>query len=130
MRGDQRRVNIERQPLGRTIKLPEPLAGASVRDTEGVQQPWGGCDPVDHPKRCGVRRHRSEQRVLLSDRTELRDALAAVDQHHREIADHAARIMTATPLLDRSQPQRQRLREPQLVSHLRNQRRAGVRQSR
>ena len=44
-----------------------------------------------------------EQRVLLPDRAEVRDALAAVGEHHREIADHPARIMTTTPLLDRRQ---------------------------
>ena len=54
-------------------------------------------------------------------------ALTSVGQHHREIADHPARVMTATPLLDRSQPQRQRLREPDLVSDLRDERGARVR---
>ena len=41
--------------------------------------------------------------VLLTDRTEVGDALTAVDQHHREITDHPARVMTTTPLLDRAQ---------------------------
>jgi hypothetical protein len=127
MRRDQRRVNIERQPLRSTVQFPEPLAGADVRDTDRFQQPWRGRDPVDHPKRGRVRRDRPEQRLLLTDRAEVRDTFAAVGEHHREIADHPARVMTATPLLDRRQPQRQRLREPDLVRHLRDQRGARVR---
>ncbi len=127
MRCDQRRVNIERQPLRRTTQLPEPLPGACVRDTEGVQQPWLRHNPVDHPKRRGVRRHRPEQRVLLTNRTEIGYALAAIDQHHREITDHPARIMTTTPLLQASQPPRKRHREPHLLSDLRDERGARVR---
>src|SRR5450755_875667 len=127
MRGDQRRVNVERQPLRRTMQLPEPAPGARVRDPDRVQQSRRGRDPVDDPKRRRVRRHRSEQHVLLSDRAEVRDALAAVDQHHRQIADHPARVMTTTPPFDRSQPRRQRRGEPHLVSDLRDERAARVR---
>jgi hypothetical protein len=57
-----------------------------MRDTDRVQQPWRRSDPVDHSKRRRVRRHSPEQRVLLTDHTEVRDALAAIDEHHREIA--------------------------------------------
>ena len=127
MRSDQRRVNIERQPLRRTIKLPEPSPRPRVRLPDRVQQPWRGRDPVDHPKRRRVRRHRPEQHVLLTDRTEVRHALATIGHHHHEIANHPARVMTATPLLDRSQPQRQRLREPHLVSDLGHERAARMR---
>jgi hypothetical protein len=109
------------------MQLPEPGAGAGMRDTDGGQQPWRGRDPVDHPKRRRVRRHLPEQHVLLTNGTEVRHALAAVGQHHREIADYPARVMPATPLLDRCQPQRQRPRESDLVSNLRDQRRARVR---
>ena len=34
MRGDQRRVNVERQPLRRTMQLPEPRPRLRVRDTQ------------------------------------------------------------------------------------------------
>ena len=126
MRRDQRRIDIERQPLRRTMQLPEPRPRPGVRDPEGVQQPRLRRDPVNHPERRRVRRHGPEQRQLLTDRAEIRDALAAVDEHHREIADHPARVMTATPLLDRPQPPRQHLREPQVVSDLRDERGARV----
>jgi hypothetical protein len=59
---------------------------------------------------------------MITHRAEVRDALAAVGQHHRQIADHPAGIMSTTPLLDSRQSQRQRLREPELVGHLGEQR--------
>jgi hypothetical protein len=93
-----------------------------VSQADRARQPRLRRDPVDHPKRCGVRRDRPEQRVLLTDRAQIGDALDAIDEHHREIADHPARVMTAASLLDRTQPQRQRLREPNLVSDLRDER--------
>jgi hypothetical protein len=127
MRGDQRRVDIQCQSLGRATQLPEPLARAGERDPDRLQQPWRRRDPVDHPKRCRVRRHLTEQRVLLTNRTEIRHALAAINEHHREIADHPARVMTATPTLDRGQPPRERPRESHLLRDLRNQRTARVR---
>ena len=54
-------------------------------------------------------------------------SLPAIGQHHRQIPDHDSRIMTTTPLLHRSQPQRQRLCEPHLLSDPRDQRGPRVR---
>jgi hypothetical protein len=127
MSGDQRRVHVERQALGCAIKLPEPCPGAGMRYADRVQHAWCGRDPVDDPERRRVRRHLPEQRILLTDRTQIRDALAAVDQHHRQVPDHPARVMTTTPLLDPRKPPRQRAREPHHLSDVRDQRRAGVR---
>ena len=108
------------------MQLPEPRLRTGVSPAQGVQQP-GRRDPIDHPKRGRVRRHRPEQRVLLANRAEVSDALAAIDQHHRQIADHSARVMTATPLLDHGQTGRQPLREPHFVSDLRDLGGPGVR---
>jgi hypothetical protein len=66
-------------------------------------------------RRLGARIFLAQRRVgLLSYPGQFRDALAAIDEHHREIADHAARVMTTTPLLDRTQPQRQHFVSPTL----------------
>jgi hypothetical protein len=127
MRGDQRRIDVERQPLGRVVQLPEPLPRSRVRHTQRLQQRRVARDSLDHPKRGRVRRDRPEQRLPITHRAEIRDALAAVGEHHRQIADHAARVMPATALLDRGQPQRQRLREPEPVGHPSQQRTARVR---
>ena len=121
MGADQRRVQIERQPLRRAVQLPEPLTPAGMSRTQPIQQPLG-CDPVDRPKGCRVRRHLPEQRLLVAHRTEIRDALAAVSEHHRQIPNHPTRIMTTTALLEPPEPHRQRPREPQLVGHLNEQR--------
>jgi hypothetical protein len=77
-----------------------------MRQAQRVKQLALGRDAVDHPKRGRIRRHRPKQRVLLAHRPEIGHALTAVGEHHREIADHPARIMPATPLLEPSQPQR------------------------
>jgi hypothetical protein len=46
MRGDQRRVHVDRQPLRRTIKLPEPRPRPATRVPDSVQQPRRGGDPL------------------------------------------------------------------------------------
>jgi hypothetical protein len=53
--------------------------------------------------------------------------LAAVNEHHREIAEHPTRIMTTTALLAPGQPHRQRPRQTELVGHLGDQRAARMR---
>ena len=65
--------------------------------------------------------------MLLADRSEVSDALAAVGEHHRQITDHPARIMTTTPLLEHRQSARQRTLEPDRVRDLGKQRAAGMR---
>ena len=64
---------------------------------------------------------------VAQHRTEVRHALPTIDQHHREIAEHPARIMTPLPLLDRSQTLRQPPREPHLLGDLRDERAARMR---
>jgi hypothetical protein len=39
-----------------------------------------------------------EQRLLITDRAQVRQAVAAVGEHHREIADHPTRIMSLAAL--------------------------------
>ena len=115
VRGDQGGIDVDREGLRPAGKLPEPRSGARVRIADRVQQARHRRDPVDHPE-CGrVKRHRPKQRLLLTNPAEIRDALAAVREHHGEIADHPARIMTTPPLLDPRQPHRQRAGEPDLV---------------
>jgi hypothetical protein len=127
MAGDQRRVDVDRELLRRAVQLPEPLARPGVRRAQRVHKRGVRRDPVDHPKRRGVRRDCAEQRLLVAHGTEIGNALTAVGEHHRQIADHAARIMATTPLLDRDKAQRQRPRGPQPVGDARQQRGARVR---
>jgi hypothetical protein len=108
--------------VNRAVKLPEPRACPRVRRPNSLQQPRRRRDPVDHPKRGRARRNRPEQHVLISLRAEIGHTLAAIGEHHRHVPDHPARVMTATPLLDPSQPQRQRAGQPELVRDLPQQR--------
>jgi hypothetical protein len=84
-------------------------------------------DPVNYPERGRVRSDRAEQRLLLANRTQVRDTLAAISEHHSKVADHPARIMTTPPLLQSRQPQGQPPRQPKLVSNTRDQRATRVR---
>jgi hypothetical protein len=119
MRRDQCRVDVDRQPLRHTTALPEPLASSGVRRAQGVQQARRGCDPVDDAERGRPGRHRPEQRVLVADRAEIGHTLPAIGEHHREIANHATRIMTTPTRLQHRKPQRERARQPHLVGDAR-----------
>jgi hypothetical protein len=127
VRGDQRRVDIDRQGFRCPVQIPEPRPCAGVRRAHRVQRARRRRDPVDHPERGRVRRDLTEQGVLIADRAQVRDTLTTVGEHHREIAEHPARIMATTPLLARCQPRRQRTCQPDLVRDLPEQRSPRVR---
>jgi hypothetical protein len=57
---------------------------------ERVEHPRLARDPIDRPKRRGVRGYLAGQRSLLADRGQIRDALAAVGEHHRKITGSPA----------------------------------------
>jgi hypothetical protein len=86
VRGGQGRVNIDRQPVRRAVQFSEPLARPRMGATKLAQQLLAG-DLVDHPERRRIRGDRPEQRLLVTNGTEIRHALAAVGKHHRQIAD-------------------------------------------
>ncbi len=53
-----------------------------------------GCPAIRsiRPRGRGVGGQKAEQRRLLADRAEVRERLAAVGEHYRQVADDAARI--------------------------------------
>jgi hypothetical protein len=83
-------------------------------------------DPVDQPKRRRVRRDRPEQRLVITHRPQVRQTIAAVGEHHREIPNHLARVMPSTALTDAQQRIRESARETNPVSDLAKQRNARV----
>jgi hypothetical protein len=127
MTAHQGRVDLDRDPLGRPRQLPDMLARTGMRIGERVKQPRRRRDPVHNAKRGRVRRDRPEQRVLVTQRADVGEAVSAVGEHHREIADHAAGIVPGPARLQALQAHRQRLREPTLIGDLRKQRAARVR---
>ena len=69
---------------------------------------------MDEPKRRGGRRDIAEQRLLITERTEICQAVTAIAEHHREITDHAALIVPRLPLLQTRQLARERPISPVL----------------
>ncbi len=124
---DQRRVDVDRDALRRPRQGPDMLASPGVRVGERVEQPGRRRDPVNDPERGRVRRHRPEQRVLVTHRSEIGKAVSAVGEHHRQVADHAPGIVPGLALLQTRQTHRQRRGEPALVGDLRQQRAARMR---
>jgi hypothetical protein len=127
MTAEQRRVQVDRQSLRRARELPRLRSCSRVRGPQPLQSRRVAGDPVDDPKRRRSRRDRPEQCLLVTDRAQVGQAIAAAGEHHREIPDHTAQVMTRPPLLEPSQLARQRAREPRPLSDLRQQRRPRVR---
>ena len=65
-----------------------------VRITQSMEQARRARDEIDHEKRGRRRRGGREQGSLIGDRSQMREAVAAVGEHHREIAEHAAAVVT------------------------------------
>jgi hypothetical protein len=68
-----------------------------------------------------------EQRLLITERTEISQTLPAVGEHHREITDHAAVIVPGSTLLEVPKPRRQGAPQPGLLGDLGQQHAADVR---
>ena len=127
MRVDQRRVDIDHDPLGTNTQTPRAFARRRSRGAQRVKQCRLGGDPVDQPKRRRVRRDRPEQRLLIADRAQVRQTIAAVGEHHRQITDHPAGVMPSATLTNRGQHTRKLPGESDPVSDLAKQRRTRVR---
>jgi hypothetical protein len=117
VRGQQRGVQIDRCQRRRPGELPHPGASPGVCAIQRVEHPRCAGDLVDHPKRRGVRGDRPEQRRLVADRAQVGQAVAAVGEHHRQITDHPARVMTGAALAQPGQLLGQLLGQPRAVGH-------------
>lgn len=127
VRVDQRRVDIDHDPVRSHPKIPRPLPRTRPGRPEHVKQRGIAGDPVDQPKRRRVRCDRPEQRLLITHRAQVRQAVPAIGEHHREIPNHPTGIVTPTPLAHPRQRQRQLAGEADPVSDLAEQRSPRVR---
>jgi hypothetical protein len=114
-------VEVDRHPLGGETEPPDVLARPLARRAQAVEELWVSGDPLNRPVGGGVRGHRAEQRRLLADRAEVCERLAAVGEHHREVAEDAAGIVAAAALAHRRQLPRERPREATLIGDLAEQ---------
>jgi hypothetical protein len=127
VRGNQRGVDVDHDPVRPNACLPGGLACPRTRRAQRREQVRIGSDRVDHTKRRRVGGDRPEQRALVANRAQIREAVATVGEHHRQVAHHAARIVPAAPLADRRERSRQRISQPEPIGRLGQQRRTGVR---
>ncbi len=102
-------------------------AGTGLRAAQPLQPCRVAGDLVNHPKRRRARRHLAEQHALITDRTKVGKAVAAIGQHHRQIPDHATTIIAACPPRQPAELRRQRPRQADLVSNSGKQRAARMR---
>jgi hypothetical protein len=96
MGGDRRRVKVEDHLLGRRPGRPRPRLRLRPRRAQPVQ--LGLADIEHHAPRRGDRCHVPEQRRLRAERDQIRHAPPAVGQHHRQITEHAPRVMRRAAL--------------------------------
>jgi len=69
----------------------------------------------------------AEQARLVAERAQVRQTVAAVGEHDRQVAQGAAGIVARAPLAHVANSLRQRLRQPDPVGEAAQQRRAGAR---
>ena len=127
VRGDQRRVDVDHDPLGRGARAPGVLACPRPGDPQRPQQALVAGQRVDHAKRGRVGGDRPEQRLLIAHGAQVGQTVAAVGQHHGQVPNDLAGVMPAAPLTRARQRARELAGQPDPVGRLGQQRRAGVR---
>jgi hypothetical protein len=124
---DQRRVEIDRHPFGGDTQLPGVLAGLLSRRPQTLEQLGLGGDPLDRPVGGRVGGDLAKERRLPADRAQVAERLAAVGEHHRQVAHNTAGVVARAPLAHPRKRTRQRPRQPSPVGHLAKQRAARMR---
>jgi hypothetical protein len=81
----------------------------------------------DGPPGGALRGDRAEQRQLIAQGTQVAERVPAVGEHHRQVAQHRARIMGRATLAGVGHRLAQRLCEAEPVGELNKERAAGVR---
>ena len=83
-------------------------------------------DLFDHPPRGRGGGHAAEQPGLVTQDGQVAEAVAAVGQHHRKVAQHPAGLVAMAASLVLARPPAQRGGQPEPVGQLGQQRRPGV----
>jgi hypothetical protein len=87
----------------------------------------GLVDTVQDPPRRRGRGDRAEQFRLVPQHRQVRDRLPTIGQHHRDIGQHAARIMPRAALSQPAQRLTEGLRHTGHIGQIREQPRPGMR---
>jgi len=106
MRGDQRGIHIQDDPLRRRAAFPRTHTCFS---TSLPQRFETSCpQPFDDPPGRGIGGRTSEQIWMLTQCAKVTEAVTTVDQHHREVAENRAGVMLRLPGKDIPQLPRER----------------------
>jgi len=114
------RVEIQDHTLGTSARCPRPRTDSGARVTQPVKHVF--VDELDRPPRRRTRRDRPEQLRLIAQHAEIRDAITAVGEHHRQVGQHPAPIMSAGALACARQRRGELARDPQPMRQPGNQR--------
>ncbi len=114
------RVEIQHDALQAGACRPRPRADSGPRVTQPAQRDL--IDALDGPPRRGTRRDRLKQLRLIAQRAEVGDAVTLVGEHHRQVAQHMARIMATGPLTRARQRRGELARDPEAIGQPSDQR--------
>jgi len=92
VRGHQRRVEVEDHPLGRPRQLPDVRPRPRTRAPHRRQALR--VERRKHPPGGGIGGNIAEQGRLVAQRTQVGQTVAAVGEHHRQVTQRPAGIVT------------------------------------
>jgi hypothetical protein len=125
----QRRVQVEdqtrdREPGHRRGRQPVGLGGLRPRQFAGPRPSGLQTDQSlivehgQHPPRGRIGGHRSKQIGLIAQHRQIRDGLATVGKHHRQVQRDPTRIVPRFPLSQPRELVRHRLRQASHVGQI------------
>jgi len=126
VRADQRGVEVEHDPLGLCPERPGPLARLRARLAQPTEHPLVR-ERVDHPPCRRVRGNAAKEVLLVAQRPKIREAIAAVGEHHAEVAHDLPGIVRGAALARRPEGLGEGVGQSHLVRHGDEQTTAGVR---
>ena len=118
---DQRRVDVQHHRPRRRRRRPHRRSGLGARRAQRVEH--DRVDGVEAAPDRRVRRHRAEQRRLITQRRHVRHTASAGGEHHRHLGQQPAPVMDRGTLTGPRDRRRIRRRQPdpigQFAEHVR-----------
>jgi hypothetical protein len=121
---DKRGVDVQDEAPGGARQAPGAGAGGAASLAQAGQHPF--VETLQTAVGGGIRGDLAEQYALVSERSQVGQAVAAVGQHHGQVAHHPAGLVADRAGED-AQRRNEAVAEPQSVGQSAEQRRAGAR---
>jgi hypothetical protein len=124
----QRAIHVHHQQLGVGMATgsPGPATGVGAGRAQAGKPVGVAGDLLNHPPCRGRGGDLTEQLGLVAQGGQVAEAVAAVGQQHRKVAQHSADLVAMPAGLTLAGPPAERGGQPQPVGQLAQQRRAGV----